>query len=436
MDFIYGEEETGAKMKRTIITSVFTACIVLQSAYSQLTVESCWKKAAQHYPLSAQLQLINNNGRLDNTNANLRYLPQVSISGKGTAQTEVMQLPVNIPGIDEISKFQYSGVIEVNQIIWDGGATRSQKRISAASSKVEKSKLVVDLYTLNERINRLFFGILLTEEQLKQNSIFQDELQTNYRRYLSLVQNGLASQSDLDLIKVEQLNADRQRIELSSALRTYREILSEMIGEPLPGNVTLVKPDYSNFSTDNKSIQRPEIALFDAQSDLLLSQKNALISGIRPRLNLFGQGLLGYPGINQFQNEYSDWLVAGVRLGWELGGFYSLRNNYAKIENNIGRLKKEKETFLFNTKLQIMQQKNEIDKYKELIKMDDEIIALRNDVKNASEARVENGTISVTDLIKDINAVNLAIQEKSLHEIQLLISIYNLKNSINNQGQL
>ena len=118
-----------------------------------------------------------------------------------------------------------------------------------------------------------------------------------------------------------------------------------------------------------------------------------------------------------------------------MGGFYSLRNNYAKIENNIGRLKKRKK-HSFNTKLQVMQQKNEIDKYKELIKMDDEIIALRNDVKNASEARVENGTISVTDLIKDINAVNLAIQEKSLHEIQLLISIYNLKNSINNQGQL
>jgi outer membrane protein TolC len=432
MAFCYGKEGTTNKMKRTVILIHNILCLAVSLAHSQLTVETCWKKAAQHYPLSAKLPLIRNIEHLDNTNANLRYLPQVNVSGKGTAQTEVMQIPFNIPGIEEISKYQYTGVIEVNQMIWDGGVTRSQKRISAASSQVDKRRLAVELYALNERINKLFFGILLTEEQLKQNTIFQVELQTNYSRYLSLIQNGLANQVDLDLIKVEQLNADRRRIELSSALRTYREMLSEIIGEPLTDSVTLVKPDYNSLITDGQNIQRPEIAFFDAQNDLLLNQKSALLSGVRPKVSLFGQGLLGRPGVNLFENDFSNWLVAGVKLGWDLGGLYSLRNSYAKIENKIGLLQKEKETFLFNTRLQVMQQKNETDKFRELIKTDEKIIALRNSVKKASEARVENGTISVTDLIKDINAVNLAIQEKSLHEIQLLISIYNLKNSINN----
>jgi outer membrane protein TolC len=395
-------------------------------------LETCWKKAAEHYPVSSKLPLIRNNERLDNANANLRYLPQVSVYAKSTAQTEVMQIPFNIPGIEEISKFQYSGAIEVNQMIWDGGVTRSQKRISAASSQVDKSKLAVDLYALKERINRLFFGILLTEEQLKQNEIFKEELQTNYQRYLSMNQNGLANQADLDLIKVEQLNADQNRTELSVALRTYRETLSEMIGEQLTDDVILIKPDYNNLIIDDKSMLRPEITLFDAQNNFLLNQKNVLSSGVRPKVSLFGQGLLGRPGINQFDNNFSNWMVGGIRLSWDLVGLYSLKNNYAKIENNIGLLQKEKETFLLNTKLQTIQQKNEIDKYRELINTDDEIIALRNNVKRASEARVENGTISVTDLIKDINAVNLAIQKKSLHEIQLLISIYNLKNTINN----
>jgi outer membrane protein TolC len=423
-------------MKRTVILIVNLLCIAVPSVYSQLTLETCWNKAAEHYPLSSKLPLIRNNERLDNTNANIRYLPQVSAYAKSTAQTEVMQLPFNFPGIEEISKFQYSGAIEVNQMIWDGGVTRSQKRISAASSQVDKSKLAVDLYALNERINKLFFGILLTEEQLKQNAIFQEELQTNYQRYLSLKQNGLANQADLDLIKVEQLNADQNRTELSVALRTCRETLSEMIGEPLTDDVTLIKPDYNSLIIDDNSIRRPEIEFFEAQNNLLVNQKNAISSSVLPKVSLFGQGLLGRPGINQFENDFSNWMVGGIRLSWDLGGLYSLKNNYAKIENNIGLLQKEKETFLFNTKLQTIQQKNEIDKYRELIKTDDEIIALRNNVKKASEARVENGTISVTDLIKDINAVNLAIQKKSLHEIQLLISIYNLKNTINNQGRL
>ncbi len=436
MDFSYGEERTGIKMKRTVILIVNILFIAVPSIFSELTLETCWKKAAEHYPLSAKLPLISNNERLDNANANLRYLPQISVSGKSTAQTEVLQLPFNLPSIEEISKFQYSGAIEVNQLLWDGGVTRSQKRISAASSQIDKRKLAVDLYAMNERINRLFFGILFTEEQLKQNAIFQEELQINYQRYLSLKQNGLANQADLDLIKVEQLNADQNRTELSVALRTYLETLSEMIGEPLTDNETLIKPDYNSLIIDDKSILRPEIALLDAQNNWLLNQKSALSSSVRPKVSLFGQGLLGRPGINQFDNNFSNWMVGGIRLSWDLGGLYSLKNNYAKIENNIGLLQKEKETFLFNTKLLTIQQKNEIDKYRELIKTDDEIIALRNNVKKASEARVENGTISVTDLIKDINAVNLAIQKKSLHEIQLLISIYNLKNTINNQGRL
>ncbi len=423
-------------MELKLILIVNLLFIAVPSAYSQLTLETCWKKASEHYPLSAKLPLIINNGRIDNSNANLRYLPQASVSAKSSAQTEVMQIPFSIPGIKEISKFQYSGAIEINQMIWDGGVTRSQKRISAASFQVDKSKLAVDLYTLNERINKLFFGILLTEEQLKQNAIFQEELQTNYKRYLSLMQNGLANQADLDLIKVEQLNADQSKTELFVALCTYRESLSEMIGEPITDNVILFKPDYNSLIIDYQNVLRPEIALFEAQINLLLNQKSAITSGVLPKVSLFGQGLLGRPGINQFDNDFSNWLVGGIRLSWDLGGLYSLKNNYSKIENNIGLLQKEKEAFLFNTKLQTIQQKNEIAKYRELIKTDDEIIALRNNVKKASEARVENGTISVTDLIKDINAVNLAIQKKSLHEIQLLISIYNLKNTINNQGRL
>lgn len=419
-------------MKRTVILIVNVLCITSLPLYSQLTVETCWRKAAEHFPLSAQLPLFEENEHLDNTIANFRYLPQTGVSAKTTSQTEVMQLPLNIPGIEETRKFQYTGMIEVNQIIWDGGITRSQKKITSASSQVDKSKLAVEMYALNERINNLFFGILLTQDRLKQNTIFQDELQTNYQRFVSLMQNGLANQADIDLIKVEQLKAGQQRIELSSSLCTNRELLSEMIGEPVTDSVILIKPDYNSVITSDTSIKRPEIGFFDAQNDLLLNQKSSLVSGVSPKVSLFGQALLGRPGVNQFENKFSDWLVAGVRLGWDLGGFYSLKSNFTKIDNNIKLVKNQKETFLFNTKLQTIQQRNVIDKYREIIKSDDKIIALRNSIKRASEVRVENGTISVTDLIKDINAENLAIQDKSLHEIQLLISIYNLKNTINN----
>jgi hypothetical protein len=79
-----------------------------------------------------------------------------------------------------------------------------------------------------------------------------------------------------------------------------------------------------------------------------------------------------------------------------------------------------------------MQQSNEIDQWRKLIKSDDEIIQLRHNVKLAAEAKVANGTLAVTDLIQEITAENQAMLNKRLHEVQLMQAVYNLKNTTNN----
>lgn len=421
-------------MKRIFIATISVLYCAISLAYSQMTIEECQKKAAQVYPLAKQQALLQKLERLNQLIENTGYLPQLSISGSATYQSEVLQLPIRVLGIDKPSNDQYSAVAELSLTIWDGGVIHSRKKIAKASSEVDKQKYVVDMYSLNERVNQLFFGILLLKEQLKQNEILQNELQTNYERISVLTQNGMANQADVDEIRVEQLNAQQNRTTLAQTLQGYREMLSMMIAEPIDKNTTLVKPDWRNLTMngDSISIYRPELGLFDAQAALFASQKSALFAGIRPKVTLFGQECVGRPGIAMFGNEFTNWWVAGVRLSWGLGGVYSLKPNINKIETIIELIKAQKKTFLFNSEQKAAQQKNEIKKYQELIKSDDEIIALRSNVKKAAEAKVENGTISVNDLIKEINAENLAIQEKSLHEIQLLMSIYNLKYTTNN----
>jgi outer membrane protein TolC len=269
------------------------------------------------------------------------------------------------------------------------------------------------------------------EAQLKQNSILRDELQTNYDRFSALMQNGMANQSDLDAIRVEQLNVEQRRIGLADSERSYQAMLAAFIGEPISEEITLAKPDYANETIIDESINRPEIALFDAQIGLLEKQEDLLVTALFPRIGLFGQWSLGRPGVNPFEDKFSNWLVGGVRLNWGLSGVYSLRNNHNRIEKKAALARVQKETFLFTIEQQLTQQRSEIEKYRELIRSDDEIITLRGNVKRAAEARVENGTISVADLIKEINAENLAIQARSLHEIQLLMSINKLKNTTN-----
>jgi len=420
-------------MKRISIFVVLACCVQFSIAYGQLTVEACQEKAKTNYPLVKQYDLIKRTENYSLANANKGYLPQVSISGKATYQSDVTALPIKLPGIiiPSLSKDQYQAAAEVNQLLWDGGAIGAQKQAIKASTVVDQQKTEVDLYALNDRVNQLYFGILSLDEQLRQNELLQKELQTNLEQITSYLQNGIANQADVDAIKVEQLKTKQNRTQLQSIQKTYREMLSVLIGETVGETTRLTKPE-SNMPTQNESNHRPELKLFDAQDMLYASQRNTITSGNLPKISLFVQGGLSRPGLNMLNNEFSPYYIGGVRFSWNLGGFYSQKNNLHKIVLNQKTVNVQKEAFLFNSQLTVLQQKNEIEKIRTLITDDDEIITLRHNIKKAAQEKVANGTLSVSELIREIDDESLAMQDKSLHEIQLLMAIYDLKNTINN----
>jgi len=399
-----------------------------------LSLEYCVEKAVSNYPMVKQYGLIEKAEAFSLSNASKGYLPQFSLSAKATYQSEVTQIPVTMPGVTPLNKDQYQAVLELNQTIWDGGAIESQKKAVKAASEVEKRKNETDLYALRERVNQLFFGILLLEEQIVQNGLLQKELNTNYKKVSAYLQNGVATKPDLDAIKVEQLKAAQRREELMMTGKTFREMLAVMIGDSLALNGNIIKPQIPAGSVNglnNLNNNRPELMFFDAQKGLYSSQESAVRASVLPKFNLFMQGGYGNPGLNMLKNEFSPYYITGVRLVWNFGAFYTQKNTLRKLEVNRQSVDLQKETFLFNSRLLSTQQKNEIDKLSRQLSSDEEIISLRHGIKVAAEVKVENGTLSVSDLIREINAENLALQEKAFHEIQLLSAIHSFKTILN-----
>ena len=402
--------------------------------YGQLSIDDCYKKAQANYPQVKQYGLIEQSKEFNLSNANKGYLPQVSFSAKATYQSAVTKLPITLPNvtIEGLNKDQYQSVVEVNQSVWDGGVIRNQKKITEASSAVDKQKLDVDMYAINDRVNQLFFGILLLDEQIKQNLLLQDELKRNYNQISAYITNGIANQADLDAVKVNQLSTAQRKVELDATRKAYREMLSALIGEEIKEGTSLVKPSFAEEASLTSTVNRPELRLFEAQSNLFETQKSMVDAKNLPKLGVFVQGGYGNPGLNMLKNEFTPYYIAGARLTWNFGSLYTKKNDKKLLDNNLQNVAIQKETFLFNTNLKMTQQSNEIDKIKQLMRDDDEIIRLRTNIKKASEVKVEHGTLSVTDLLRDINSEDQAKQSKVLHEIQLLISIYNYKNSTNN----
>ncbi len=417
-------------MKKLMILNSLLLCFCAVSA--QITINDCYTKAQANYPLIKQYDLIENSKEYNLSNAGKGYLPQINFSAKATYQSDVTQIPIDFSqlgiqgvSIPTLSKDQYNATVDVNQVIWDGGNIKSKRENIRTAAEVNSKSLEVELYSINDRVNQLYFGILLFDAQLDQNRLYQEELQRNFDRVSACVQNGTANQADLDAVKVEQLKAIQNKSQLTHSRRAYMDVLSAMIGKKLDSSTTLVKPEQISYL--NTSVQRPELELYSAQIRNLETQNKEINAGLMPRLGVFFTGGYGKPGLNMLSDEFEAYYIAGVSLSWSFSNLYSNKNSKRLIKNNINSVLTQKETFLFNTNLDISKKHSEIDKYRDQMKYDDDIIALRTSVKQSSEAKMTNGTLSGIDLMRDVNAEDLAKQDKILHEVELLLAMYNLK---------
>lgn len=433
------------RMKKILMILVLVYMTYLPGAYGQLTIEECQEMARANYPLVRQYGLVDQTREYSVSNAVRGYLPRFSLSAKATYQSEVTKVPFSLPGmtVEGLNLDQYQVVAEVNQTVWDGGHIRSQKELAKAGAEVGTQQLNVDLYALNDRVNELFFGILLLAEQLKQNVLLYEELQRNFDRISAYMANGVANEADLDAVKAEQINVLQSRTELQATRLAYERMLGFMLGFPLQeavdgatggAKINLITPSVKETVElpENAEIKRPELDLFGARFRQLEVQRRRIVAGNRPQIGLFIQGGYGNPGLNMLKNEFSPWYMGGVRLSWNFGGLYTQKNENRQVTVDQDQVGIQKETFLFNTNLQLVQEGSEIGKLRELMRRDDELITLRDRIKVSAEAKVANGTMSVIELLREINAGEQARQTKMLHGIQLLMAIYKQKNTINN----
>ena len=409
----------------TVIAACTVTCL---TAEARITIEQCMELARQNYPQIRQLNLIEEAARYDIASVSKSWLPKFSISGKATYQSDVVEMPFDIPGFSfNLPHDQYSAVGEISQTIWDGGTSKSQKEIYTSGARVQQKQTEVSMYAINDRVAKIYLGILLIDWQLKQNDILWKSLERNAVEVQALIDNGTAYRSDLDMIKVKMLDCTRQKEELLSDRTAYIGMLEKLTGMELDG-VELTVPEADNASPVTSEISRPELELYDAQILQNEAQLHQLNSKISPRFSLSLQGGIGRPGLNILKNSFQPYWTAGIRMSWDIGALYTRKDEKRKIDTQTRTIETERETFLFNTELNATQMRSAIDKARGQLERDREIIALQESIRNAGEEQYRSGTISMTDLMDRIDDEYNARVTEGIHRIQLLMAIYDLQN--------
>lgn len=386
----------------------------------ELTLDSAWQLARSHYPVLRDKQLIQKTAQLTLSNLQKGFLPQFTLSGQATYQSDVTRVPVSLPGfqIESPAKDQYKVLADVNQLLYDGGQIKQQKLVQAQSARVEEEKVEVELHQLHDRINQVYLGILYLDQQLTQVDLVKADIQSGINRVQAQLEEGVAFRSSVAMLKAEWLKADQRAIDMKASREGWLQVLSLLTGRELNAETRLTEPVASAITTT--SINRPELRLFNSQQILADQQKKMIHTHTLPKLSLFAQGGYGRPGLNMLLNEFDFYYIGGIRFNWSLGSLYTVKKERQQADVSKQRIAVQQDIFLLNTQTQLTQQQAEIKRLEQLLQSDASIIELRQSVTESARAQLDNNVITANDYLKEVNAEDQARQSAIMHRLQLL----------------
>lgn len=407
---------------------------------AQVTLEECIALAEENYPIISKYDLLEQTKEVNLSNINKGWLPQINVYGQGTVQNDTPSLPesltniinqtgTNIAGLNE---WQYRIGADISQNIWDGGTSKVHRKIERAEDAERQAAIDVQLYAVRERVEDLYFGILLMDAQIEQVKNMQLLLQSNLDKLRIMQSNGTAMQSDVDMVEAEYLGTVQQLMQAESASQSYRNVLGLFMGKSIVGQ-KLVKPEA--FIPQDLMPSRPELKYFEKQLQTNEARNASITANMMPKIGLFAQLYYGYTGFDYFENMMnrnpSFNILAGVKLSWNIGALYNKKNDRMKLKLSSDNINVERDIFLFNINLQSRSQLDHIDELKAVIKNNDRIVELRTNVRKAAESQLDNGVIDATALLTKLTDEKQARLTAVYHEIQLLQSIYELKYTLN-----
>lgn len=408
--------------------------------YAGITLEECIALAQENYPLIRKYDLLDQTKEVNLSEINKSWLPQISLYGQGSVQNQTPSLPESLAGIISqsgtsirgIDEWQYKIGAEISQKIWDGGTSKTGRQIEHAEDAERQAALDVQLYAIRERVENLYFGILLVDAQARQIRNMLALLQGNLDNLRTMYENGTAMQSDIEMVEAQYLSTVQQLTQAESMSKSYRKLLEIFTGKSLEGQ-ELEKPDAS--IPQDLMPARPELRHFETQMLANEARNASIIANTVPKIGVFAQAYYGYPRLDYFQgmtNRNPTFnILAGVKVSWNIGAFYTKKNDRRKLSLASDDIAVQRDIFLFNTNMQTRSQLDHINELKAIMKENDRIVELRTSVRKAAESQLKNGVIDAVGLLTKLTDEKKARLTASYHEIQLLQSIYKLKYTLN-----
>jgi len=390
-------------------------------AQKSITLNECMQNAQLHHPLMAQKNLNTEESQLQKEQYKKELFPQFNLSGKATYQSEVISLPIQLPGLDipSLSQDQYKLSMDINQPIYRGNLYQKQKDMEAVQEILDQLEVDKNVYQVKNDVKELFMAAILLDEQKKITNTYLERIDAKQKELNAMVEEGVALATSLDRLSIEEIKAHQQLDEMAIKRRALLDNLQLLTGMDLSGEIELHV--YHPQILDEPQ-QRLEYQLM-SQSQLQLQQSKQLIDVQKyPKVFAFAQGGYGRPGFNYLSDEFSEFWMVGVQLQWDLFNWNKFNNDKKMMDIRIQKIDHQKQDFERNIQMALNQMKSEIESWKSLLNKDPQIIQLRKNVADNAGNQLNNGIITTSAYIEEVQNLSQAELEMKIHEVQLINS--------------
>jgi len=416
------------------IRAIYIIAIALllfnNSIFAQrITLEYCLDKAEEISPLSSQKLHLETLDELTQKNVTNAYLPAFFVNGQVSYQSDVFSFPNN-PVFESpiIPNEQFKLTLDVNQKIYDGGLTKNQKIAESARIMTDVKSVEVDLYEIKTTISTLYFSALIYQENIKILNNLLQELEEQQKIIDARVKNGVILKSASNEFKKQILTTEQKMLTAELEQQALLSMLEKWIGVTIANSKELELPT-SQLSSDGYEIERPEVQLLETQNIYFESMKNLSSVKRRPTLWAVAQAGVGQPNAYNFlETDVSDFYYVGLRMSWHLFDYGNNKREKSIYEANQAIVSAKKEYLVDNIDIQLTKEYAELNKLKELLKKDAEILNLQREIVESSFSQLSNGVITSTDYISQLNSKTQIELNRQLHLIKLKQSEYNCLN--------
>lgn len=419
-------------MKKRILILLIALISVWGSIQAQkiLTLKECYDHAMTVNALASEKKSYSDISRLKDANLVKGWLPTLDANGSFIYNSSVIDMSgvlggLPIPGIAGAIKplphEQYKITVDINQVIYDGGAIKGARELEKTDLNVNQKQTETDLYKIREQINSFYFNLLLLSRQKDLLNNYLEIIKKKLGSIQSGINNGVILKSDEDVLTSEKIKIEQQLAENEIRKISFLKILSDLTGDKIDSFTEFVQPLVPGVPTDE--ISRPELQLFDLRKEQLAAGIKIIDSKRMPKA--FGFATLGYgnpPGSNFFKNEFAPYYLVGAGVKWNIFDWNKTRNERQIISYQQTIIENRKNDLTDNLKRLLESKNSEILSLKTLIETDIQLITLRKRITATAEAQYQNGTITATDYLNELNSERQADINYEIHKINLALS--------------